>query len=1278
MKPVSYYLSYSVRKLWLLTAVLLVMVATLMTVLRYSLPYMDKQKDTIESVLLERFGVDLDIGTITASWKGVGPAIVLEDVVLNSGDNAPVQLAIDKTEIEVNFWSSVLSRNLSASHFNLIGIDAVVNVDMIKRTESETPVVEVLERLFLEQLQLFSITDSSVKIKKGQDEQSIILQQLFWRNEGERHQGVGVMRVLELASNSASFTLNLTGNADNLEGVFFARGRELDISPWLKNYLHEEKTLQESRANFVLWANIGESELTSTRVTIEPSEFSWQDVNTGENYELLVKAGDLFAQPDLASRGSGEWQFELRDLTLQAQDEVDAKIGLVGQSAQDALTIELSDSFNLNPLLPVASAFLTESSYNQLEALDPNITLENVIANKSPEGWGARLSFRDLSINESGLIPGLERINGEVNWFDNQAHIYIDSNDSSFATNNLLSQPLNYDLFTIDAYVEFDSSNFDLYVPSISLIGDRLSFEQSLKYESSKNWLSISGTLGEMSTDIAKSLLPGSLMGTKTIDYLERSLVSGYVENGRIIWNGALDQFPYDEGQGIFQAGLTIDNIEFDFDSGWPNVVDANLDLLFENESLYISTPNARIDGVAATEVNAVIPKLHPDSHVRVKAKTAESSANITQLINHSTLADNLGTALQKLPIDELLKADVDLFIPLSGKDVIARGVVDFDNNRLEIEGTGIVLEQLTGQLTFENEKLNATSLKALYLGLPTQFNVQAEQLPEAYAVNTSLIGDWPIKELFKDQPEVAEYLDGIADWTGDLSLRFPEGDFSYELQLQSELEQISSDFPFPLDKEKESAKRLLVSSEGDLVASNVNMTLGDDIKFNGILPHKELVFSRAHLAIGNDNFVGMGIGFSVSVDVPTLDFMPWFDALNHVLQPANEPKKRYIDAPKRIFLKTDKLNIAGFPMHQIEVNVRNTELSWNALINADETRAEIDFFHQWQSKGIDAKADYFFLTETPSEIVSEGVSQVGKQLPPISFDCGQCRILGYDFGKALIKLAPTSSGMHISQLQVDTKHASLKADGDWFVSEENNSTRLKGNFVSKDFGDFLKEFDRDSGVRDSGAKMDFDLSWTAEPYAFELASLNGSVDWKLDDGNLTQVSDKGARIFSLLSLDSLVRKLSLDFRDVFAKGFFYNEMEGSFNVNNGVVYTDDTEIDGAAADITLVGSTDLNTQKLDYDVSIQPELTSSLPAIVGWLAFDPVSAAVAFAVDRAVKSAKVVSDIKYKLSGSISEPELTEIERNNKDIVLPAKVMPSEDEINPATDHLLIEKGSG
>lgn len=64
-------------------------------------------------------------------------------------------------------------------------------------------------------------------------------------------------------------------------------------------------------------------------------------------------------------------------------------------------------------------------------------------------------------------------------------------------------------------------------------------------------------------------------------------------------------------------------------------------------------------------------------------------------------------------------------------------------------------------------------------------------------------------------------------------------------------------------------------------------------------------------------------------------------------------------------------------------------------------------------------------------------------------------------------------------------------------------------------------------------------MDWQGAPYDLDMPSLAGTVTWRLGEGHLAEISDKGARVFSLLSLDSLIRKLRLDFRDVFSKGFF-------------------------------------------------------------------------------------------------------------------------------------------
>ena len=211
------------------------------------------------------------------------------------------------------------------------------------------------------------------------------------------------------------------------------------------------------------------------------------------------------------------------------------------------------------------------------------------------------------------------------------------------------------------------------------------------------------------------------------------------------------------------------------------------------------------------------------------------------------------------------------------------------------------------------------------------------------------------------------------------------------------------------------------------------------------------------------------------------------------------------------------------------------------------------------------------------------------------------------------------------------------------------------------------------SSIKESNAEIDIDLAWYGTPYEFNTASLSGDLKWRLGDGYITDISDGGARVFSLLSLDSLVRKLKLDFRDVFAKGFFYNSMKGTMQIDKGVAYTNDAELNGVPADLTIKGYADLNTRKIDYTMWIAPEVTSSIPVIVAWMV-NPVTGLAALAIDKVLHSARVISEIEYTITGNyvrLMSPVVTEKGKKSREIEIPQPKqddLPQEKKIIPLT----------
>jgi uncharacterized protein YhdP len=341
--------------------------------------------------------------------------------------------------------------------------------------------------------------------------------------------------------------------------------------------------------------------------------------------------------------------------------------------------------------------------------------------------------------------------------------------------------------------------------------------------------------------------------------------------------------------------------------------------------------------------------------------------------------------------------------------------------------------------------------------------------------------------------------------------------------------------------------------------------------------------------------------------------------------------------------------------------------------VDAAKARATIRVNNDINNQGIDINADYLVLdkpatetelNETPVEEIeiakqqAEVVEVDPLDVPPIYFYCNVCSVHGLDLGEVTLDVAKTDQGLQIRQLLTRSSSADVTATGYWQHENGDITTRLNGTLSSPDVGQMLKQRGITSGIKDSEADVKFDLGWPSAPFDFSLDKLSGDVDWALTDGYLTEVSDKGSRIFTLFSLNSLVRKLSLDFRDVFATGFFYDKMGGSLQIADGTAFTDDTEIDGGAGEIEIKGYTNLNTGGLNYNITFAPNVTGNLPFLVYFLATPPTALA-ALALDQVLTSAKVISNVNYKVSGTITNPQFEEVERHSKDISLPANVSP-------------------
>lgn len=1256
MKSGSFYAAYLLKKLWTLAALLLVFVAVAMSVLRYSLPYLDKQKHSVEQFLSEQYGVELAIGEMSAGWSGIGPTLILVDVELKQSAKSPIALNIETTQVELDFWGSLVAQQIQSTQFDLSGLNLTVDLNQIRSADSDFPIVEALERLFLEQLQRFAVTDSTIRVISEADEQLIQVQQLSWINRDRRHQGVGQLRVVELANNSASFTLDLFGDTDNLNGTFYAKAEELDLSPWLNQLVKTENQLKESRGNFTFWAGIEKSKVTGAQVELGDSVFAWETAD--EVVSMSVLGGNFRGVPDPSG-----WTFNLENFALQTADQslISSWAGHINRKGH--LRFNNTSNLDVKTLLPMLPVLVDSKTTQFIERLSPTAIVEEVQIGID-DSVTAFMRFSDLGWNQVDNIPGMKGIVGEINLHDKAGQINLFAHNGIVEIDNMLDSNIPFERFSIDAFID-QHRGWTLTVPEIRFESELVSLEQALSYHADTDVLIVKGGFKPTEMDAVKKLLPAELMGQETRDYLVGALQSGKVQSAQLLWYGSPSDFPYAENQGVFQAAVAVADATLLFDDAWPALTDLDIDLLFENESLTMVSNAGRLQDVHLKDLTAVIPELTAGAVLTIDAMGSAIGKDVTALMLASNLADSVGKALTDgVQVNGQLDASLNLHIPLTGENVLATGDIKLANNFVRVPSIDLLFENASGNVNFVNDKVTFSNVKADLLGQQVSLSFAgADGGQDNYTADIVVNGDWQVAPLLNTyHSSLSSYVSGSSDWQADVTLDLREEEYHYTANIESKLGQIGSKLPAPFNKVTEQNLPLKITSEGNNTASNINLLLGEKVAFSGILPHKELKFSRAHLSVGNSELVSMGLGFSISANLPELDFAEWYQALTALLEGMPESDNPILGEPQRIYVDAQTMLVAGQKIDKLQLIAKHSNDDWQLEFNAEQMRAKVMMYYDWLERGIDIEADFIDLAEWEGEEKETNMQPNLANLPPVTFLCKQCRFNGKDLGQIDIKLSRAADGMKIDRLQMINSNGKLDATGDWLLTDQTSSTQLIGEFRSADFGAFLKGFEVNSGIKDSKANFKFDLDWQKAPYEFNFESLNGEVDWGLTDGYLTEVSDKGSRIFSFLSLQSLVRKLSLDFRDVFSKGFFYDKMKGSFQIASGTAYTKDTVIDGAAGEMTIAGSTDLNSKILDYRIGFTPNVTSSLPLLVYWMV-NPATAIAALAIDQVLTEAKVISNVQYSLTGSFDEPVLQELDRKSKEISLPAQTPPDTSE---------------
>ena len=120
---------------------------------------------------------------------------------------------------------------------------------------------------------------------------------------------------------------------------------------------------------------------------------------------------------------------------------------------------------------------------------------------------------------------------------------------------------------------------------------------------------------------------------------------------------------------------------------------------------------------------------------------------------------------------------------------------------------------------------------------------------------------------------------------------------------------------------------------------------------------------------------------------------------------------------------------------------------------------------------------------------------------------------------------------------------------------------------------------------------------------------------------------------------------MTLDFRDVFSKGFSFDRISANMKIASGVAETHDFLMLGSAARVAMQGQVDLAKETQNLVVRVTPSLSEGI-AIAGAIV-NPAIGVAALIAQKALKDPlSQIASFDYELTGTWADPAIRRVSK--------------------------------
>jgi uncharacterized protein (TIGR02099 family) len=1007
---------------------------------------------------------------------------------------------------------------------------------------------------------------------------------------------------------------------------------------------------QAGRGDVSLWLQWQASTLEHVTANLALDDVALPRVlgTAGALYERIAFTGDWQRNPD-------GWRLVLNDVAVTHAGRVwpggtSTSIELqTGAAGPTALNIA-SDFLRLEDLTPFFAPLPQSRLLDAWFALAPRGDLRSTLLTiaRRADDWDYTIAadVTGLTIEPFDTYPGLSGATGEVRADARSGRVEFRSRDAALDWPAVFRETLA--LPEVTGILVWRQGQDAVRVVSDDLVvatrdgSTRSNLELTLPLDGSSPRLDLKTRLSVFALPAVKRYLPVHKMPPAVVTWLDQALQGGRVFDAQLAFFGPVRAFPFDGGEGEFRATAAVEAGVLAYMRDWPAAEELNGTVEFVNAS-FAARGSGRVLGNRSADVRTGITDMR-NAVFTLQTQTIGPLDQVLEYLRSAPLiARHLGPQFASLAAPfGTGEVSVDLALPLKSlREYQLAAALDITDGELQFAGLAPHASEINGTLSLQDGELGGAGLEAIFLDGPVTARVVNPNLPgyrALLAVDGEVTIDAVARTFNLPRPEL---LAGQTQWQGSLLIPAHGAQVTEpaRISVSSNLSGVALRFPAPLAKAPAEASNLQLdltfTTDGGLEAEGyLGATRRFAMQFDADAGSGgPFAFRRAALRFGGalPEFRA-DRGVTIDGSLPLLRVDDWLALARSGGQPV-----ALDTAFAGATLDVAEFSALGQQLGSSQISVRRRTDDWQIDVDSGAIAGTVlvpaDLATDPQ---IVAVMRRLYLNAGGSGSMTEVDP---RKLPGLQLHADEFAIGPRQLGALDAEILADPLGLRLVSFESTGPSFTAQGSGAWFKNaDDGDTTRFAVSLSSSDVGGMLRALGFDPFIEGETAEATASVYWDGPPSGDWMQHVHGDLALRAEKGSLLDVEPGAGRVLGLMSFAALPRRLALDFRDVFNRGFVFDEITADFVLVDGNAYTDNLKLTGPAADIGLVGRTGLRDRDYRQQAVVTTGPGKMLPT-VGLLGGPGVAAALLIFTRIFKKPLEGIGRASYCVTGTWAEP---------------------------------------